>query len=331
MTAPLSSPDPATGPHPSVDELADLAEELLPPAEADALRRHLTGCAECRETVEALAEVRELLGAAEPPAMPADVAARIDAALTAAAAERAPAPPPVLPAQSTQSATAAAVPAATAPPKAPPARAGGATGPGRPRPRRRRAALLLGSAAALLVLGLGGTFLARSSPDAQEQRATAVADRAVPGASAAATGAAKADQAPGGTVYRDDEQLAAQIQRLVATAGTGASGVPGLPSLGAGSGAGTGSGAGAEASGPTAVPPADGPEAGQGLTGGSHSTPACPAPATGPLLAADRGSYAGAPADVLVYGVPGRPDRLDVYLRTPDCGPVLLHRTVPAR
>ncbi len=75
------------------------------------------------------------------------------------------------------------------------------------------------------------------------------------------------------------------------------------------------------------MPPAEG---GQGLVGGDRSTPACPPPSTAALLATDRGSYAGAAADLLVYALPGRPELLDVYLRAPDCGPVLRHLTVPA-
>ncbi|MFB7472427.1 anti-sigma factor family protein [Kitasatospora sp. NPDC056184] len=317
MTAPLSSPDPAAGAHPEVDELADLAEDLLPPAEADALRRHLTGCAECRETVDALAEVRTLLGGAEFPPMPDDVAARIDAALAAAASEAA---EPPLPAPQTVRATArpedprSGRPAAPA--AAPPARPAAATGPGRTaRPRRRRT-LLLGSAAALLVLGLGGAFLAR--PDASpKQDASTAANAAAPGG----TAAAKADRSTGGTVYRE-EQLAAQVRELLAGTAAGRPVLPTKPSAGVGAGNGA---APSDGSGPTAVPPAEG---GQDL-GGGRSTPGCPPPSTAALLATDRGSYAGAPADLLVYALPGRSDQLDVYLRSPECG-LLLHRTIPA-
>ncbi|MFB6889124.1 hypothetical protein ACFCX4_07395 [Kitasatospora sp. NPDC056327] len=322
MTAPLSSPDPTTGPHPSVDELADLAEDLLDPVGAGALRQHLTGCAECRETVDALAGIAVLLGGAEPPAVPADVAARIDAALAAEADRAAGTRDATAPAAAPTAPLPGAVPAPPAPsrpgapPAAPPSRPAATTGPGRPgRPRRRRA-LLLGSAAALLVLGLGGTFLAlSSSPGGQD---TAMSSRA------AATAApenpeSKADREPGGTVYRE-EQLAGQVRELLARAGSGGPALPGEPS------AGTGAGAPPKGSGATAVPPADGE---QGLTGG-RSAPACPALSTAPLLVTELGSYAGAPAELLVHALPGRPDRLDVYLRAADCGPLLLHRTVPA-
>ncbi|MGW4898167.1 hypothetical protein ACWEQL_38885, partial [Kitasatospora sp. NPDC004240] len=85
MTASLSPSFPA-GSHPDVDELADLAEGLVEDAAtADALQRHLAGCADCRGTTDALGEVRALLGAAETPPMPQDVAARLDATLAAEA------------------------------------------------------------------------------------------------------------------------------------------------------------------------------------------------------------------------------------------------------
>ncbi|MFE7559614.1 anti-sigma factor family protein [Kitasatospora sp. NPDC057500] len=307
MTAPLSSPDPAAGAHPDVDELADLAEDLLAPADAEVLRRHLADCADCRETVEALTEVRTLLAGAGSPAMPADVAARIDAALAAAAQDAHPVPAP---APAVRSLTPSV-------PSAPPARPSAATGPGRTaRPRRRRA-LLLGSAAALLALGLGGAFLSLS-PDQRGDGLTANTVGAPAAASAAPeSAAAKADRAPGGTVYQDD-QLAAQVRQLLARAGaaTGRPVLPVKPSAG---------------SGATAVPPAGGGEGGEGgedLPGG-HPTSACPPPSTAALLATDLGSYAGAPAELLVHALPGHPDRLDVYLRSPGCA-VLLHRVVPA-
>ncbi|MFE2108973.1 zf-HC2 domain-containing protein [Kitasatospora sp. NPDC059463] len=324
MTTPLSSPDAAAGAHPGADELADLAEDLLPPDEADALRRHLSGCAECRETADALAEVRLLLAGAGPAAMPTDVAARIDAALAAAAEDApapAPAPSPSVPSLSIPAPSPRPVPA----PAAPPARPAAATGPGRAaRPRRRRA-LLLGSAAALLAVGLGGVLLAR--PSAPERQGLGVAAdapanapaaaSAAPGTSQGSTGDGKADHGPGATVYRE-EQLAAQVRELLAGTAPTRPERPVGPSTGDGAAPSDGSGA-------TAVPPAEG---GQGLTGG-RSAPACPPPSTAALLAGDLGSYAGAPAELLVYALPGRPDQLDVYLRSPGCA-ILLHRTVPA-
>ncbi|MFI9327626.1 anti-sigma factor family protein [Kitasatospora sp. NPDC052868] len=316
MTAPLSSPDP-TGPHPGVDELADLAEGLVESAEtAEALRRHLADCPECRETTEALAEVQALLGAAEAPPMPADIAERLDAALAAAATEtdaaeavdkavRGP-QEPSRPGHRGEGPTRPARPAtaASAPPGRPaagtPSTAPGSPGPGRT--RRRRARLLLGAAAALFAVGLGGALLLQ--PDDRRSSSTSAARADAPAAtSVPAAGTPPRPEADGGTAYREDA-LAAQIQQLLAQGGR-----PGSP-----------------AAKPSAGPPVDGE---QGIRG--HSATACPAPVDGTPLATDRGSFAGAPAEVLVYAVPGHPDQLDVYLRTPDCGPVLLHRTVPTR
>ncbi|MDH6703663.1 hypothetical protein P3T27_000344 [Kitasatospora sp. MAA19] len=310
MTAHLSSPGtpgPA-GAHPSVDELADLAEGLIESADAaDALRRHLDGCAECRETTDALGEVQALLGAVETPPMPADVAARLDAALAAAAT----APEAVqatrnTPAAGSRAITPAPPSRAVRAPSAPPARPTAPTGPGRPRPRRRRVALLLGAATALAAIALGGALLVR--PADQGDRHPAAAAGAPTGTGAAHS--ARADQAAGaGPVFRDDDQLADQVQQLLAHAGA----TPGLRPTGPAK--------------PSAAPPAEGR---QELTT-QASPPACQAPAEGTPLATDHGSYAGAPVEVLVYPAPGRPGFADVYLRSPDCGPVVLHRTVPTR
>ncbi|MCD0482196.1 hypothetical protein LO771_07155 [Streptacidiphilus sp. ASG 303] len=76
-------PEPVS--HPAVEEIADLTEDLLPPQDADAVRAHLDGCAECADTRDALLEIRSLLGDSGTPRMPADVAGRIDAALAAEA------------------------------------------------------------------------------------------------------------------------------------------------------------------------------------------------------------------------------------------------------
>ncbi|WP_369183576.1 zf-HC2 domain-containing protein [Streptomyces sp. Y1] len=322
MSAPLSSPEPA-GAHPSIDELADLAEGLVEPAEAaEALRRHLDGCAECRETVEALTEVQALLGDVETPPMPADVAARLDAALAAAAAEpapRAPAEARTAPQEAPAAEPRAITPtpartASSAPPAAPPGRSGAATGPGRPR-RRRRLGLLAGAAAALGALAWGGVLWLVPGDTGRGASTTAAAPR--PDVAAAqsprSSGAA-------GTAYQDD-RLTAQIQQLLTRSAT----APGLRPAEPGR---------STAEQPTdggAEPPAQGSPAPAPHAATGSAATACPAPAAGTPLATDRGTYQGAPVDVLVYPVPGDAAHADVYLRSADCGPVLLHRTVPVR
>ncbi|MFF0411411.1 hypothetical protein ACFYUY_13300 [Kitasatospora sp. NPDC004745] len=314
MTAHLSSSGPA-GAHPEIDELADLAEGLVESADvAEALQRHLDGCAECRGTVEALGEVQALLGAVEAPPMPADVAARLDAALAVAAADPArtarpdahratPAAP-----STTPPAAPSATPSAAARP-APPARSAAPTGPGRPRTRRRRRArLLLGAAAALAAIGLGAALLLPSDRADRGPSVTA----AGPATTAAPQSPRSGHAASAGPVYRED-QLAAQVQQLLAGSGS----APGLLPSGPGK--------------PSAELPAEGQQELPAQGSGSASPSGCPAPAAGTPLATDHGSYAGAPVDLLVYPSPGRPGFADVYLRSPDCGPVVLQRTVPIR
>ncbi|MGH8969891.1 MAG: hypothetical protein ACRDV1_08085 [Actinomycetes bacterium] len=72
------------GAHLDIETLADLQEELLPPPEAAAAATHLAGCASCRSERAGLDRVRAALEeAGDVGPMPADVAARLDSALTA--------------------------------------------------------------------------------------------------------------------------------------------------------------------------------------------------------------------------------------------------------
>ena len=79
-------PDPRD--HADAEQLADLLEGVLPDAEAATVAAHLDTCASCAETHAQLAALPALLAATPVPAMPADVAARIEAALAVAASER---------------------------------------------------------------------------------------------------------------------------------------------------------------------------------------------------------------------------------------------------
>lgn len=85
----MTPQDPVVGPdgHVDVDVLSDLVEGLLDGSAADAAEAHVATCADCRETRDALAEVRELLGAQPAEPMPDDVFAGIQAALAEAARE----------------------------------------------------------------------------------------------------------------------------------------------------------------------------------------------------------------------------------------------------
>jgi anti-sigma factor ChrR (cupin superfamily) len=76
--------------HPSLDDLADLREGLLPSPHARDLAAHLGECETCSTASAALDDVtRVLTGAASnPPPMPGSVAASLDEALHRASRER---------------------------------------------------------------------------------------------------------------------------------------------------------------------------------------------------------------------------------------------------
>ncbi|MDH6111878.1 hypothetical protein P3T36_002192 [Kitasatospora sp. MAP12-15] len=287
--------------HPSVDRLADLHEELLAPAEAAAVRAHLAGCQECSDTLTALSELTDLLGADEPPAMPVDVALRLDAALAAEAA------------RATEVTEAAATagpqprPAGRAAPAAPPTRTDRHSRPGRPA-FRRRARLLLATAGCLAVLGLGAALLesgtaAGPSGSAADRNAAAVTGTA-PGGSA--------QQAESGTLYSAD-RLPAQVRQLLAdqSSGPGKS-VPHATSQ-------------TQDATPTTQLPA--------CVRSAVGSDAGDSP-----LAVGHGSYASTPVDVYVFPIAADPSHLDVYLLDAGCAlhagaapaAVELHQVVPA-
>lgn len=197
----------ASASHPSVDQLADLYEDLLSPSESADLRAHLTGCAQCADTLAALSGLTDLLARDEPPAMPADVAQRIDAALAAEAATAA--------ATATAAAGPAPRPVGRASAGAPPTRSDRNSRPGRSA-FRRRAGLLLAAAGCLGVLGLGAALLDSGGPT--------TASTASRGAALTPGTASDGSLAPAasGPLYSAG-QLPAQVRQLL----TGASAGPG--------------------------------------------------------------------------------------------------------
>ncbi|MCX4747660.1 hypothetical protein OG455_19430 [Kitasatospora sp. NBC_01287] len=301
----VESASPAS--HPTVDQLADLQEELLPPTEAAALADHLARCPDCSRTLAELSELTALLGADEPPPMPQDVARRIDAALAAALDESPAVPaPPVLPA-------AANPPVSPAPaaPTAPPHRADHSTGPGRTRPRRRRGALLAAAVACLAVLGGGTAAVLAGTSDGSSDAAHGIGAAARQPATpegAAASGEATAPYGPALTAAG----LPEQIRQLLPTDDHGA------------------------------LPHASSQQEAPATAGGPQPSvlPTCVVAAVGghqgeqPLLVT-RGSFQSGPVDVYVFRVSGDPAHLDVFLLTPDCAgstpaDVRLHQEVPA-
>ncbi len=75
--------------HADRDVLADLDAGLLDPGREAQVVTHLAGCLTCRSLHADLAEVSRLLAAAPSPALPPEVAARLDTAVTRSVAERA--------------------------------------------------------------------------------------------------------------------------------------------------------------------------------------------------------------------------------------------------
>ncbi|WP_407551398.1 zf-HC2 domain-containing protein [Streptomyces sp. Pv4-95] len=163
-----------TGQHPEVSEISDLTDGLLSPSRTADLRDHLASCALCEDVYESLEEIRGLLGTLPGPSrMPADVAGRIDAALAAEALldATAPATGTLVSRETTMEPSAVSRETAeSAPPRGstatrPAGRPRGASGPGRQTtggrsPRGRRwPRLLLGTAAAAAVFGLGGLLV----------------------------------------------------------------------------------------------------------------------------------------------------------------------------
>ena len=80
MTADERRTGPPTG-HADLDTLADLQAGVLDGPQADRVRRHVAGCRQCAATLDALDAVQGQLRSLPTPAMPADVVARLDAAL----------------------------------------------------------------------------------------------------------------------------------------------------------------------------------------------------------------------------------------------------------
>ncbi|TXL92082.1 zf-HC2 domain-containing protein [Streptomyces sp. IB2014 016-6] len=199
--------------HPDVSEISDLTEGLLSPARSTEVREHLDGCALCADVHESLKEIRGLLGSLPgPPRMPADVAARVDAALAAEALlnatadvsretsrtaetatdsnvdtasheperdsepeEAEPAPTAVTPGATAPGATAADLPRADRPAGRPRA----ATGPGRTRRLRRRRGAILGAVFGTAAIGVSVLlFQTASSNGGGDYKADAGASQA---------------------------------------------------------------------------------------------------------------------------------------------------------
>ncbi|OKK18254.1 hypothetical protein AMK16_18090 [Streptomyces sp. CB00455] len=289
--------------HPDVSEISDLTEGLLPPARSAEIRRHLDDCALCADVRTSLEEIRSLLGTLPGPArMPADIAGRIDAALAAEALLDSTASRPRPAAAARPGPADRDVSRETSPAGHP----AGPSGPGRRHRARRRIAVLAGLAgAAACALGI---FLF-AGPSGS------------PGPDATARGDASHTTALPST--GDDSYTAQGLQgnvRQLLASGQGAKTEPENNTYGM------------ENTSPAPrVAPNDRRAA---------SVPACVQDATGrpdTPLAAERGSYQGTPAFLVVLPHPDDASRVDAFLIDTACettaagtpGKVLLTHTYP--
>lgn len=169
--------------HPDPAEIAELDEDVVPPAGAARLREHLAACPDCAAVRSELAALRrELRELPDPGPMPEDVAARIDAAILAVSRETADALGET--------------------------RRGTAAPAGNPR-RYRRAAFALAAAAAVAVLGVGGALLGALNGDGGPEPAGLAAE-GTDEAPAEREAAAQELSAPA------EEALEAQVRQLLA-------------------------------------------------------------------------------------------------------------------
>ncbi|MER5868456.1 hypothetical protein [Streptomyces sp. NPDC002044] len=291
------SPTNGTTRHPDVSEISDLAEGLLSPSRTGEVRRHLGACSLCADVRTSLDEIRGLLGTLPGPArMPADIAGRIDAALAAEAlldAAKPPVPSSAVPGTgSVDHGVPRETPTGVTPmtdARRPSGHPIGPSGPGR-RARRRIAVItgLAGAAACAL-----GVFLFADLPGPPAQRTAARGDAA-----------SSTAQAPAEDGTYTAQGLPDSVRRLLAS-GPGAKTAPqeqnntyGMENTSPGPGV-AGSGDRVAATVPACV---------QNGTG-RPDTP----------LAAERGSYRGAPVYLLVLPHPGDAARADVYLVETAC------------
>lgn len=178
-----------TDPHPEVPEISALSEGLLSPDRTSQVRAHLGDCQVCADVLASLEEIRGLLGTLPGPArMPADIAGRIDAALAAQALLEATTPVDVS-RETTIEADAGHVsretPGTRNGPRGgsrPEGRPHDSTSPGRPpRVSRRWITAIVGAACMLTGIMVGGVMVQATGSASNDASAKkAVAEKAAP-------------------------------------------------------------------------------------------------------------------------------------------------------
>ena len=323
-------------PHPDQEALAELAgaadaadsAEAADSAATAEFRAHVADCAQCTADLAALRELRATLRALPPIPMPADVVARLEAALAAAAAE-------------TPAAEAASASALTSAPAA-----GGTADvvpfarPARNRPPRTREFPLGAAAAVVLVLAIGAVAIGLSNKG-ESKRSTASTPAAAASSSAAAS-TASTTVIESGTNYTAAD-IRSQVIGVVNGAAPDAANLYGAlraPAEGGSSAAAAPAPAAAattSAAAPAAsfasAAPADGSAPAFGLPArtapsGPLSDPAALArciqtlvqKAEQPVLV-DYATFNGVPSTIIVLPDPAIAGKLDVYVEadTADC------------
>lgn len=159
--------------HPTVDRIADAQAGLLSAGEAREVAAHLADCAECRDIEVRLTEVTDLLGEGgrDVAPIPADVASSLQAALHRAGVERAAGVTSLTERRTMEGSGQAAAP-------------------------HRRGRLLLGAAAAVIVLAVGGSVMSNGLPGSD------------PAADDSAAGGASEGSGSGGSATGDGQMSA---------------------------------------------------------------------------------------------------------------------------
>ncbi|MEI7034006.1 hypothetical protein [Streptomyces pratensis] len=292
-----------TAQHPEIDEISDLTEGLLSPSRTAEVLQHVASCDLCAEVRDSLEEVRRLLGSLpDPEPMPADIAARIDAAL----ADQ-PRPTGDEPLDVSRETATGATPSSTlrapfdgggasvSPPGRPAGRSTAPTGPGRRTFRRRRRAAVLGTAVGAAVIGMGVFFLQAVGPS-QDASQTA-SDR-------------QASAVDSGPHRFTDGTLEARVQALVrgraSPKSPGAQKMP--PNMDS------------RSTSEAAIPETEATS--NPLRAPAVAVPPCVQQATGrnaPALALDEGEYRGAEAFLVVLPHSSDPARVEAYIVAASC------------